>query len=116
MSKRADRRIDFKPPKNAVIKTKTRQTDVLLTDISCSGLRFLTKDQFEKGEKVSLELLNDDEMDFLNNLKAKIKNEYGKSEDGSNIYGVKFFRISCWYERTNIHTYIYSEIKKKNIL
>ena len=113
LSRRADKRICFEPPINALIKAKDHIADAVLTDISCSGLRFYSKEQYTKGKKVLFEIQSDKKVELPGKIKAKIKNEYGTTEDGKYIYGAKFFRISYWYERNRIHAYVYSENKKE---
>jgi len=112
LSRRADKRISFEPPINAVIKAKDQIVDAVLTDISRSGLRFHSKEQYKKGNKVLFEIQSDDKVDLPGKIKATIRNEYGNTEDGRYIYGVRFFRVSYWYERNRIHAYVYSERKK----
>jgi hypothetical protein len=113
MSKRADRRIDFHPPVCAVIKTVDRVYNALLTDISSSGLRFQSREHFKKGEKIIFEPKNDEHIDLPASIKAIVKNEYGKTEHDHYVYGAKIPRLSHWYERNRIHTFIYSEIKRR---
>ena len=112
MSKRADKRICLEPPINAVTIAKDQITDVLITDISCSGVRFCSKEQWKKGSKLLFELQNDDYTELPGKIKAKVKNEYGSTEDGRFIYGAKFYRLSYWYERSRIHAFVYSEYNK----
>jgi len=112
LSRRADKRICFEPPINAVMRTNDQVADVVLTDISCSGLRFFSKEQYKKDTKVLFEIQGSDKVKLPDKIKAKIKNEYGNTEDGQYIYGAKFFRVSYWYERNRIHAFVYSERKK----
>ena len=114
LSRRADKRICFEPPIIAVTRTKDQiTTDVVLIDISCSGLRFYSKEQYKKGTKLIFELKSSDNVELPGTIKATVKNEYGNTEDGRYIYGTKFYRIAYWYERNRIHAFVYSEHKKK---
>jgi len=109
MSKRADRRLFFESPMNAVIKIKDKCDDALITNLSCTGLCFDSKEQYKKGDKVTIELQVGDTTDLPRSIKAKILNEYKKTEDDKHSYGVRFFRLSYWYERNRIHSYIYAK-------
>ena len=113
LSRRADKRICFEPPINALIRTKDQTANAVLTDISCSGLRFYSKEQYKKGKKVLFEIQGDDKVKLPGKIKATIKNEYGTTEDNQYIYGAKFFHISYWYERNRIHAFVYSGHKNK---
>ena len=113
LSRRADKRICFEPPINAVMRTNDQIADVVLTDISCSGLRFFSKEQYKKDTKVLFEIQGSDKVKLPDKIKAKIKNEYGNTEDGRYIHGAKFFRVSYWYERNRIHAFVYSGHKNK---
>ena len=112
MSKRADKRICLDPPMNAVVRTKDQIIDVLITDISCSGVRFCSKEQWKRGNKLLFELPGDYNAELPGKIKAKVKNEYGDAENGRHIYSAKFYRLSYWYERNRIHAFIYVEYNK----
>ena len=115
LSRRADKRICFEPPVKAVIRTKDQVVDVLIADISCSGLRFYSKERWVKGKRLLFELINDDNIELPGKIKAKVNNDYGQAENGQYVYSVKFYRLSYWYERNRIHAFVYSECNK-NIL
>ena len=109
MSKRADKRIYFDPPINSVVMTNDRSTEVLISDISCTGLGFRSKVQFKKGDKLLIDLQLGDNLELQHTIKATVRHEYGIKENGLYAYGVKFFRIASWYERNLIHCFVYSE-------
>jgi len=113
MSRRANKRICFTTPVNAVIRTKDQCFNVLITDISSSGLGFHSKEYIIKGKKVLFELQIDENMELPRKIMAKLKNKYGNTENGHHIYGARFYRMSYWYERNRIHAFIYSELKKQ---
>ena len=113
LSRRANKRICFTTPVNAVIRTKDQCFNVLITDISSSGLGFHSKEYIIKGKKVLFELQIDENMELPRKIMAKLKNKYGNTENGHHIYGARFYRMSYWYERNRIHAFIYSELKKQ---
>ena len=114
MIARSDKRLYFKPSIHAVIKNEEKSTDVLLINISRTGLGFQSEGQYKKGDKLLFELKSDDNNLLPKRIKAKVINEYGSTEDGRYEYGVKFFRIAYWYEKNCIHTYVYSEMTEES--
>jgi len=112
MSRRADKRLFFNLPVNAVINTGDRLIDAIITDISSSGLGFQTIEQLKTGSKIIFELNNDENVDLPDKIRAKIKNEYERTEN-HHLYGAKILRLSHWYERNLIHTFVYRELRKQ---
>ena len=109
--KRSDKRIK-EPQITSIIRDKAEAHDIHVLDLSRKGLRFSTKDQHEKGEKLKFELQGIDVKSALSlNIKAKVINDYGRNKEGLYEYGVKFFRLQYWYEINCIHNYIYSRTK-----
>ena len=108
MPGRGDKRIYFRPPINAAIKSKEQSDDVVITDISRSGLRFNSKAQYKEGDRLHFELQSDDMRDLPHSIKATVVNKYGNVQDGKFAYGVRFHRIAYWYERNRIHDFVYS--------
>ena len=109
--KRSDKRI-IQPQINSVIKDKVDCHDVHIIDLSRKGLRFQSKDQYKKGDKLKFELQSIDDNSTLSlSIRAKVINDYGDAADGLHEYGVKFFRLLYWYEINCIHNYIYSKTK-----
>ena len=108
MPGRADKRVYFRPPIGAVIKNKTVSDDVFITDISRSGLRFNSKEQYKDGDRFLIEINKDDKNDLPHSIKATVINKYGNVQDGRYAYGVRFNRIAYWYERNRIHDFVYS--------
>ena len=115
MPVRADKRLYFNPSITAVIRSGEKTTEIFLTDICRSGLRFKTEELYKKGDKLLFELKSDANNLLPGKIKAKVINEYGNTEDGRNQYGVRFFRISYWYEKNCIHNYVYSEQNEESI-
>jgi len=109
--KRSDKRIT-EPKIESVIRDKAKSYDVQVLDLSRKGLRFRSKDQHIKGDKLKFELRSIDDLAALSlSIKARLINDYGRNADGMYEYGVKFFRIPYWYEINCIHNYIYSHAK-----
>jgi len=108
MTVRSDKRLYFKPSIPAVIKSGDRTDNVVLTNISRTGLGFQTDELYYKGDKLLIELKRDEKNLLPRRIKARVINEYGLTEYGRKEYGVRFFRISYWYEKNCIHTYVYS--------
>jgi len=93
----------------AVMKSKEQSFDVTIIDISRNGLRFRSKNQFDKGDKLMFELNSDDSTKDLSiSIKAKLVNVYGDQPEGFYDYGVKFLRFHYWYEMNRIHDYVYT--------
>ena len=109
MTVRGDKRLYFDPSITGAIRTRDKTVEVHLTNISSSGLAFQTEEQFKKGDKLLLELKSDSNYLLPQKIKAKIINEYGDKENGCYEYGVRFLRISYWYEKNCIHNFVYSE-------
>ena len=109
MTVRSDKRLYFKPPIKAVLRVGEKTSEVFLTDISRSGLGFQTEELYKKGDKLLFELERDEKNLLPQKIKAAVVNEYRKVEDDRNAYGVRFFRVSYWYEKNRIHNYVYSQ-------
>jgi len=109
MTVRSDKRLCFRPSIQAVIRNGDRTDNVVLTNISRTGLGFQTEELYYKGDKLLIELKRDEKNLLPRKIKAKVINEYGVTENGWKEYGVRFFRISYWYEKNCIHSYVYSE-------
>ncbi|MCL2152870.1 MAG: PilZ domain-containing protein [Oscillospiraceae bacterium] len=109
--KRSDRRV-VEPQVSAVIKDKIECRDAQILDLSRKGLRFRSKEQYKKGDKLKFEMqsANDDPALSLS-IGARVINVYGSETDGMFEYGVRFFRLLYWYEMNCIHNYVYSTIK-----
>lgn len=113
--KRSDKRI-VEPQINSVIRDKTECYDVQILDLSRKGLRFRATNQYKKGDKLKFELQSVDGSSTLSlSIRAKVINEYGSKTDGTNEYGVRFFRLLYWYEMNCIHNYIYSRGKDQSL-
>jgi len=111
--RRSDKRI-IDPRIVSIIKDRVDCYDVNILDISRKGLRFRSKDQYNKGDKLKFELQSTDDTSTLSlSIRAKVINDYGISSDGMYEYGVKFFRLLYWYEINCIHNYIYSRGKSE---
>ena len=109
MPGRADKRVYFRPPISAVIKGKEQSDEVVITDISRSGLRFNSNEQYKEGDRFLIEIHKDDKNDLPHHIKAIVINKYGNVQDGRYAYGVRFNRIAYWYERNRIHDFVYSQ-------
>jgi len=109
MTVRSDKRLYFKPSIAAEIRCGDRIDNVTLTNISRTGLGFQTEELYHKGDKLLIKLKRDEKNLLPRRIKAKVINEYGVTENGLNEYGVRFFRISYWYEKNCIHNYVYKE-------
>jgi len=109
--RRSDKRI-IDPQISSVIKNKVDCLDACIIDLSRKGLRFKSKDQYKKGDKLKFELQSVDDSSALSlSIGAKVVNDYGASADGMYEYGVRFSRLLYWYEMNCIHNYIYSREK-----
>ena len=106
--KRSDKRI-IDPQIDSVIKGKIECYDVRIVDLSRKGLRFRSRDQYKKGDKLKFEMQSTDDKSILSlTIKAKIINDYGRNAEGLYEYGARFYRLPYWYEMNCIHNYIYS--------
>jgi len=109
--KRADRRI-AEPPLTSVIKVRNERHDAQIIDLCRKGLRFKSETQYRNGDTLKFGLQNVEDSPPLSlSIKAKVINSYGRDDEGLYEYGVKFTKLSYWYEINCIHNYIYSNQK-----
>jgi len=107
--KRSDKRI-VEPQINSVVRIKKENHDVQILDLSRKGLRFGSKVQYKRGDRLKFVLQSsDDNSDLCLTIKARVINNYGSRADGVFEYGVSFSRVRYWYEVNCIHDYIYSK-------
>jgi len=107
--KRSDKRI-VEPQISSVLRIKKENHEVHIIDLSRKGLRFGSKEQYKKGDKLKFLLQStDDGSDLFLTIQAKVINVYGSKADGIYEYGVSFLRLRYWYEINCIHNYIYSQ-------
>ena len=108
LARRSDKRIDD-PRIISVIRNKELSHDADIVNISRKGLRFRSNGQFYKGDKLRFDLKSVDSDAALSlSIKAKVINDYGKTNEHTFEYGVRFLRLQYWYEMNCIHDYVYS--------
>ena len=111
-SRRSDKRLN-NPRVKSRIKQNERRLDADVLNICRRGLRFRSKEKFQNGDIVKIELSSEDEKVSLNLvIKGKIVNDYGKVTEDKHEYGVKFSRFLYWHEMNSIHDFVHSYIKR----
>ena len=110
-ARRADKRVD-EPKIVTMINGKGISHDVDVLNIGRGGLRFRSKVQYTKGDRVVFGLkIADAESELSLRIKAKVVNVYEGASD-MHEYGVRFFRLLYMYELGRIHDYVYSRGKE----
>jgi len=114
VSKRADTRLSS-PKLRAVAKSKERNHDIEIVNISSHGLRFKSDYLYEVGDKLWFEIQSEEEKYPLSlSIKGRIVNDYVSSGDSHFNYGVKFSRFRYLNQIEQLHNYVYT-IKKEFI-
>jgi len=109
-AKRTDRRIEY-PKLTAEAWTKENKHEVEVINISRKGLRFKSKEKYDKGINLMFDLNSTDpSVELSLSIKGKIVNEYSNNNEGEHEYGAKFMRLTHWYEMYRVHDFVYANI------